>query len=118
MPPHTLTLSVTKLNQSNFKATMAIVFVIQNQHGHYLSKQLEWVDGSDRRSLFRTSHHDEAINVVFEQSSKNIELRAHPLPCETDDAAQPKVEAGPAIMTPHNEPLDLSEPSSNSSEES
>ena len=68
---------------------MANVFVIQNQHGHYLSKQLEWVDGRDKRVLFRTVHRDEAINMVFEQSSKNIELRAHPLECETDDSAQP-----------------------------
>lgn len=78
---------------------MTTVFVIQNQHGHYLNKQLEWVDGHDKRTLYRTVHRDEAINVVFEQSSKNIELRAHPLECETDESAQPKVEAGPAIMS-------------------
>ncbi|WP_295870862.1 hypothetical protein [uncultured Zhongshania sp.] len=78
---------------------MATVFVIQNQHGHYLNKQLEWVDGRDKRVLYRTVHRDEAINVVFEQSSKNIELRAHPLECETDETANPKVEAGPAIMS-------------------
>jgi hypothetical protein len=84
---------------------MANVFVIQNQHGHYLSKQLEWVDGRDKRVLFRTVHRDEAINMVFEQSSKNIELRAHPLECETDDSAQPKVEAGPPIMSQHEDLL-------------
>ena len=78
---------------------MTTVFVIQNQHGHYLNKQLEWVDGHDKRTLYRTVHRDDAINVVFEQSSKNIELRAHPLECETDESAQPKVEAGPAIMS-------------------
>ena len=80
---------------------MATVFVIQNQYGHYLSKQLEWVDGRDKRVLYRTVHRDEAINVVFEQSSKNIELRAHPLECETDETAHPKVEAGPPIMSQH-----------------
>lgn len=85
---------------------MANVFVIQNQHGHYLSKQLEWVDGRDKRILFRTVHRDEAINIVFEQSSKNIELRAHPLECETDDNAQPKVKAGPPIMSQSENLLD------------
>jgi hypothetical protein len=78
---------------------MTTVFVIQNQHGHYLNKQLEWVDGHDKRTLYRTVHRDEAINVVFEQSSKNIELRAHPLECQTDESAQPKVEACPTIIS-------------------
>lgn len=84
---------------------MATVFVIQNQLGHYLSKQLEWVDGRDKRVLYRTVHRDEAINLVFEQSSKNIALRAHPLECETDETAHPKVEAGPAIMSQHDDLL-------------
>jgi hypothetical protein len=77
---------------------MTTVFVIQNQHGHYLNKQLEWVDGHDKRTLYRTVHRDEAINLIFEQSSKNIELRAHPVECKTGESAQPNVEVGPVIM--------------------
>ncbi|MFQ3200629.1 MAG: hypothetical protein ACI9SK_001356 [Zhongshania sp.] len=85
---------------------MTTVFVIQNQQGHYLNKQLEWVDGQDRRILYRTVHRDEAINMVFEQSSKNIELRAHPLQCETDESAQPKLESSPVIMNQQDGFLD------------
>lgn len=74
---------------------MSTVFVIKNQHGHYLSKQQLWLDGSDRRLLYRTPHNDEAVNVVFEQSSKDIYLRAEPFPCELDKNNQPMVEVGP-----------------------
>ncbi len=77
---------------------MSHVFVIQNQDGHYLNKQQEWVDGSDRRTLYRTQHRDEAVNVVFEHSSKDIYLRAQPLECEVDDSKQPIVKAGPPIF--------------------
>ncbi len=79
---------------------MSSIFVIQNQNGHYLSKQQEWVDGRDRRILYRTAHRDEAVNVVFEHSSKDIYLRAQPLQCELDEQNQPVVEAGSPILQP------------------
>lgn len=77
---------------------MGTVFVIQNQFGHYLSKQSEWVDGRDKRTLYRTVHRDEAVNTVFELSSKDVTLRAAPLECEVDDNSHPKVEQAPAIF--------------------
>ncbi|MAK44347.1 MAG: hypothetical protein CMN80_09385 [Spongiibacter sp.] len=76
---------------------MTNVFVIQNQHGHYLGKQQQWLDGRDRKLLYRTEHHDEAINTVFELSSKDIWLRANALACPLDEHRQPDVEPGPAI---------------------
>lgn len=76
---------------------MSKVFVIRNQHGHYLGKQQNWLDGSDRRLLYRTVHRDEAVNLVFEHSSKDIALRAEPLLCEVDKNGQPQVDAGPEI---------------------
>ncbi|MBD2859571.1 hypothetical protein IB286_11195 [Spongiibacter sp. KMU-158] len=86
---------------------MSSIFVIQNQDGHYLSKQQEWVDGRDRRILFRTAHRDEAVNIVFEHSSKDIYLRAQPLLCDMDDSGQPTVEAGPEILKPLAENQEL-----------
>lgn len=76
---------------------MSKVFVIRNQHGHYLGKQQNWLDGSDRRLLYRTLRRDEAVNLVFEHSSKDIALRAESLLCEVDKNGQPQVEAGPEI---------------------
>jgi hypothetical protein len=72
---------------------MSQVFVIRNQHGLYLSKQQEWVDGSDNQVLFRCAHHDEAINTVFEVSAKDIMLRAETLACPLDAKNHPRVEA-------------------------
>jgi hypothetical protein len=72
---------------------MSQVFVIRNQHGLYLSKQQEWVDGSDNQVLFRCAHHDEAINTVFEVSAKDIALRAEAIACPLDARNHPRVEA-------------------------
>jgi hypothetical protein len=66
------------------------VFVIKNQQGLYLSKQQEWVDGADNHhSLYRTRHRDEAINTVFEVSSRDIYLRAETVICELDAKGNP-----------------------------
>ncbi|MFT3930336.1 MAG: hypothetical protein QM709_08580 [Spongiibacteraceae bacterium] len=70
---------------------MASVFVIKNQLGLFLNKQQEWVDGSDNHTLYRTAHKDEAINTVFEVSSRDIYLRAEALACEADEKGNPLV---------------------------
>lgn len=71
---------------------MSTVFVVTNQHGHFINKHKEWVDGRDPKLLFRTPHKDEAINLVFELSSKDIYLRAEAISVELDDNKQPIVE--------------------------
>lgn len=65
------------------------VFVVKNQHGLYLSKQQEWVDGTEAQALYRTRHRDEAINTVFEVSSRDIYLRAETVVCELDAKGVP-----------------------------
>ena len=81
---------------------MSQVFVILNQHGHYLGKQKQWLDGRDRRLLFRSPHRDEVVNLVFELSNKDIDLRAEILGCEIDHQQQPLVEAGPPLPDPES----------------
>lgn len=78
---------------------MASVFVVKNQLGLFLSKQQEWVNGSDSHTLYRTAHRDEAINTVFEVSSRDIYLRAEALACECDEKGNPlvTVTAAPAL---------------------
>ncbi len=73
---------------------MSKLFIIRNQHGHYLSKQQEWLDGGDRTQLYRTVHRDEAINTVFEQSSRDIHLRAEVLACDADARGNPQLGDG------------------------
>lgn len=70
---------------------MTCVFVVKNHLGLYLSKQQEWVDGSDSHALYRTAHKDEAINTVFEVSSRDMYLRAEAMACECDDKGNPVV---------------------------
>jgi hypothetical protein len=71
---------------------MSHCFVIRNHLDLYLNKQKEWVDGSDNQSLFRCNHRDEALNMVFELSSKDIELRAQMIDCELNEKKHPIVE--------------------------
>ena len=68
------------------------VFVVSNQNGHFASKQKEWVDGREPKLLFRSPHKDEAINLVFELSSKDIYLRAEATSVDLDEKKQPIVE--------------------------
>lgn len=65
------------------------VFVVKNQQDLYLSKQQEWVEGTDSQGLYRTRHRDEAINTVFEVSSRDIYLRAEAVACELDAKGNP-----------------------------
>lgn len=69
--------------------TTPTVFVIKNQTGQFLSKQQEWLDAGQSQTLFRTAHRDEAINTVFEVSSKDIYLRAEIVACPVDGKGQP-----------------------------
>lgn len=67
----------------------ATVYVIRNQAGLFLNKQQEWVPARENQSLYRTTHRDEAINTVFEVSSKDIYLRAEAIACGVDSKGQP-----------------------------
>lgn len=94
---------------------MATTFVIQNQHGHYWSKQKDWTDGRDRRTVFRTVDKIDAINMVFELSSKDVGLRANHLECEVDDFGNPLIETS-SVPLPIAATGDVDEPEQIASE--
>lgn len=77
---------------------MAEVFVIRNQLGHYWGKGKTWVDGSQPRQVMRSPHRDEAVNTLFELSSKDFELRG-------DVVAAPLSERGEPVIEPSQIPL-------------
>jgi len=110
---------------------MAEVFVVRNQLGHYWGKKKRWVDGSNPHKVLHSPHHDEALNTLFELSSRDIDLRgevitvpltergepvvkpsAIPLPEEPEEEAtgtpetagqgEAPADAGPAEETPEN----------------
>lgn len=79
---------------------MKSIFVIRNQHGLYLNKQHEWVEGREAASLYRTPHRDEAINTVFEASIRDISIRAEVVACRLDERNLPRVdERAPSVAT-------------------
>lgn len=82
---------------------MSTIYVVRNQHGQYLNRQREWVSGADRSVLYRTAHRDEAVNTVFEASSKDVTLRAEAFACELDERQQPAVPRGPEPVTRHDD---------------
>lgn len=71
---------------------MSIVYLLQNQHDHYLNRAGEWVNGDTAASLFRTAHKDEAINQKVEYSVKQIDQRIRIVEAELDEKRLPIVE--------------------------
>ena len=72
---------------------MTDVYVIRNQSGHYWGKSKAWVDGSEPRTVVRLKHEDEAINTLFELSSKDFELRGEVIAACLSQRGQPVIEA-------------------------
>jgi hypothetical protein len=78
---------------------MSTVFVVKNQDGYFASKQKEWECGREPKLLFRSLHRDEALNMVFELSSKDIYLRAEAVSVELGNNKHPLVEVtAPALV--------------------
>ncbi|MEY2908585.1 MAG: hypothetical protein RLZZ602_1108 [Pseudomonadota bacterium] len=71
---------------------MTLVYVVCNQHGHYWGRGKRWVDGRETPRVAHYSHRDEAVNTVFELSSKDIELRCELLEMNLVDGKLPKLE--------------------------
>jgi hypothetical protein len=84
---------------------MTEVFVVRNQLGHYWGKAKVWVDGSVPRTVLRTKHEDEAINTLFELSSKDIELRGEVIATELTERGEPLIEPSqiPLLEDPESE---------------
>lgn len=71
---------------------MSTVFVVKNQEGYFASKKKVWECGREPKILFRSPHKDEALNMVFELSSKDIYLRAEAIKVDLDENKHPIVE--------------------------
>ncbi|MCV6606052.1 MAG: hypothetical protein OIF34_12165 [Porticoccaceae bacterium] len=76
------------------------VFILQNQHGLYLGKDGEWVCGADANALFRSPHHDVALNQLVEANSKDYALRAAVVSCEVDSRGRPVLQVEPQALEP------------------
>jgi len=74
---------------------MEPTYIVINQLGQYLNKHKAFISGRDAQLVYRTVHKDDALNHVFEMSSKDIELRARVMTVELDEKGQPIIEPGP-----------------------
>lgn len=79
----------------------AKIYVVRNQRDQFLSKQNEWVSGSERHALFRSAHRDVAVNQLFEATLRDFDVRAEVVACRADsrgdpllDTVSPQAEAG------------------------
>lgn len=70
---------------------MKKVFILQNQDNLFLNRHSEWVEGREAASLFKTPHKDEAVNQVFEVSSKDYTQRVQILGCKVNDKNIPQI---------------------------
>lgn len=78
------------------------VFVIQNQHGLYLTRHNEWNDGHDAAALFKTPHRDIALNTLIELNAKDIELRGNIIGVPLNEKGIPVVTPTDAISVLHD----------------
>ncbi len=86
------------------------VFVICNQHGHYWGKSRAWVSGNEPKTVMRARHEDEAVNTLFELSSKDVDLRGRVLAVALSERGEPVIEASqvplPGFGDEETEPAD------------
>lgn len=68
------------------------VFLVRNQLGHYWGKAKTWVDGHIPRAVMRAQHRDEAINTLFELSSRDVDLRGEVIAAPLSDRGDPVIE--------------------------
>lgn len=72
---------------------MSQTFILQNQDNLFFGKSKEWVDGYDANALFKTPHKDEAVNQMFEITSKDYKQRVKVIQCELDEKALPIIDS-------------------------
>lgn len=89
---------------------MTDVYVIRNQRGHYWGKAREWVSGGEPRTVMRVKHRDEALNTLFELSSRDIELRGEVLAVELNERGDPLVEPGQIPLPRTGDDSEMAEP--------
>jgi hypothetical protein len=94
---------------------MEPTYVVINQLGQYLNKHKAWISGRDSQLVYRTVHKDEALNFVFEMSSKDTELRARVLAVDLDEKNQPVIEPGPISEAEIQKELKLEDAEENDS---
>jgi hypothetical protein len=96
---------------------MSEVYVVRNQLGHYWGKGKIWADGTEPKAVMQLKHEDEAINTLFELSSKDIELRGELLKVALTEKGAPVIEPSEHLI-PKEPEVAEAEAAENTAEES
>lgn len=75
---------------------MSQTFILQNHDKLFFGKNKEWVDGYDANAIYKTAHKDEAVNQMFEITSKDYQQRVKVLSCDLNEKGLPAIDT--AIM--------------------
>ncbi|MAT52100.1 MAG: hypothetical protein CMK32_13060 [Porticoccaceae bacterium] len=67
------------------------LFIIENDEGAFLDKQLNWVHTADAGTVFCTPHKDIALNQLVELTTRDFALRARVVACDSDSKGRPVV---------------------------
>ncbi len=65
------------------------LFILQNQHDQFLTRDGEWSAGGDTNQLFSSKHYDGALNQLIEMNAKDHTLRGMVVACELDNRGRP-----------------------------
>ena len=68
-------------------------FILQNHDKLFFGKNKEWVDGYDANAVYKTLHKDEAVNQMFEITSKDYKQRVKVISCELNEKALPIIDS-------------------------
>lgn len=68
-------------------------FILQNQEKLFFGKNKEWVDGYDANAVYKTPHKDEAVNQMFEITSKDYKQRVKVISCALDEKSLPIIDS-------------------------
>jgi len=72
---------------------MTQTFILQNHDKLFFGKNKEWVDGYDANAVYKTLHKDEAVNQMFEITSKDYKQRVKVISCELNEKALPIIDS-------------------------
>ncbi|TDG15013.1 hypothetical protein E2F43_01870 [Seongchinamella unica] len=89
---------------------MTDVYVIRNQHGHFWGKRKQWLSGDEPKTVLRTRHEDEAVNILFELSAKDTELRGEVVTAQLSERGEPIIEPSQIPLPSLEEPATGTEP--------
>lgn len=71
---------------------MKTVFVVHNSDGSFLGKQNQWLSPAEAQAVWRSPHHDVALNQMIEANAREIMLRLQIMSCPLSDKDLPLLE--------------------------